>query len=237
MNYYKFTKEERYLNHLVLHSHDVPSAIGLLKGEMGIALVLVHYARINKCCNIEKSADFIIANVLKRVSNTTTTDFATGLSGIGWGIEYLVQNNYMKGCGAEILQDVDKQIMNIDFSRCNNYSLFNGLKGYLHYAIAHIQGANISNKKVFDSSFVYSLLEATRKSLKEFSKDIELKMLYENLHDCIAGNRNVYSMDLTKFIKQNKKLEKNDLTLYSGYAGKIELILKKHNEKARLHNR
>ena len=26
----KFPKEEEYLNHLILHSHDIPSAIGLL---------------------------------------------------------------------------------------------------------------------------------------------------------------------------------------------------------------
>lgn len=56
--YATFTKEEKMLNHLILHANDVPSAIGLLDGKMGIALVLAHYARCRKKKNIEHVADF-----------------------------------------------------------------------------------------------------------------------------------------------------------------------------------
>ena len=223
----KFPKEEEYLNHLILHSHDIPSAIGLLNGGTGIALVLMHYSRVRKCRYIEKSVDFLIENILKRISKTTKTEFASGLSGIGWGIEYLIQNKYMKGCGADLLLDIDKQIMNIDFSRCENYNLFDGLKGYLHYAIAHLQGANIAKKKVFDFAFVQSLVFATEKAIKANTKDSELETLYANLLECIAGKTEVYIMELERFINKNAINNRKDLTLYSGIAGWIELKLNK----------
>ena len=40
-----FTKEEKMLNHLILHANDVPNAIGLLDGKMGIAPDFITFLR------------------------------------------------------------------------------------------------------------------------------------------------------------------------------------------------
>ena len=40
----KFTRKEQLLNRLVLHSMDNASAIGLLHGQTGIAIVPARYA-------------------------------------------------------------------------------------------------------------------------------------------------------------------------------------------------
>ena len=186
-----FTKEEKMLNHLILHANDVPNAIGLLDGKMGIALVLAHYARCSRKKKIEHAADFLVENVMNQLTTTVSIDFANGLSGIGWGIEYLIQNNYMKGCGADILQDLDERIMQVDVTRIKDWSLEKGLLGILHYVLYHLQGANKSELRVFDKPYLASWL-----SILKDNEDLH-KLLQKGLDK----EKDFYKSDLLKFRK------------------------------------
>lgn len=208
-----FTKEEKMLNHLILHANDVPNAIGLLDGKMGIALVLAHYARYSRKKEIEHAADFLVENVMNQLTTTTSIEFANGLSGIGWGIEYLIQNNYMKGCGADILQDIDERIMQVDVTRIKDWSLEKGLLGILHYVFYHLQGVNKSGSTVFDDSYLTSW--------ESVLEDKEL--LYNQLQKGIHKEVDFYKPDLRMFIKQQSRVDTKRLSLKDGLAGKLEL--------------
>ena len=210
-----FTKEEKMLNHLILHANDVPNAIGLLDGKMGIALVLAHYARCSRKKKIEHAADFLVENVMNQLTTTVSIDFANGLSGIGWGIEYLIQNNYMKGCGADILQDLDERIMQVDVTRIKDWSLEKGLLGILHYVLYHLQGANKSELRVFDKPYLASWL-----SILKDNDDLH-KLLQKGLDK----EKDFYKSDLHIFIKQQSRVDTKKLSLGNGLAGKIELLM------------
>lgn len=210
-----FTKEEKILNHLILHANDVPNAIGLLDGKMGIALVLAHYARCSRKKKIEHAADFLVENVMNQLTTTVSIDFANGLSGIGWGIEYLIQNNYMKGCGADILQDLDERIMQVDVTRIKDWSLEKGLLGILHYVLYHLQGANKSELRVFDKPYLASWL-----SILKDNEDLH-KLLQKGLDK----EKDFYKSDLHIFIKQQSRVDTKKLSLGNGLAGKIELLM------------
>ena len=210
-----FTKEEKMLNHLILHANDVPNAIGLLDGKMGIALVLAHYARYSRKKEIEHAADFLVENVMNQLTTTTSIEFANGLSGIGWGIEYLIQNNYMKGCGADILQDIDERIMQVDVTRIKDWSLEKGLLGILHYVLYHLQGANKSELRVFDKPYLASWL-----SILKDNEDLH-KLLQKGLDK----EKDFYKSDLHIFIKQQSRVDTKKLSLGNGLAGKIELLM------------
>lgn len=210
-----FTKEEKMLNHLILHANDVPNAIGLLDGKMGIALVLAHYARCSRKKKIEHAADFLVENVMNQLTTTVSIDFANGLSGIGWGIEYLIQNNYMKGCGADILQDLDERIMQVDVTRIKDWSLEKGLLGILHYVLYHLQGANKSELRVFDKPYLASWL-----SILKDNEDLH-KLLQKGLDK----EKDFYKSDLHIFIKQQSRVYTKKLSLGNGLAGKIELLM------------
>ena len=210
-----FTKEEKMLNHLILHANDVPNAIGLLDGKMGIALVLAHYARCSRKKKIEHSADILVENVMNQLTTTVSIDFANGLSGIGWGIEYLIQNNYMKGCGADILQDLDERIMQVDVTRIKDWSLEKGLLGILHYVLYHLQGANKSELRVFDKPYLASWL-----SILKDNEDLH-KLLQKGLDK----EKDFYKSDLHIFIKQQSRVDTKKLSLGKGLAGKIELLM------------
>ena len=210
-----FTKEEKMLNHLILHANDVPNAIGLLDGKIGIALVLAHYARCSRKKKIEHAADFLVENVMNQLTTTVSIDFANGLSGIGWGIEYLIQNNYMKGCGADILQDLDERIMQVDVTRIKDWSLEKGLLGILHYVLYHLQGANKSELRVFDKPYLASWL-----SILKDNEDLH-KLLQKGLDK----EKDFYKSDLHIFIKQQSRVDTKKLSLGNGLAGKIELLM------------
>lgn len=210
-----FTKEEKMLNHLILHANDVPNAIGLLDGKMGIALILAHYARCSRKKKIEHAADFLVENVMNQLTTTVSIDFANGLSGIGWGIEYLIQNNYMKGCGADILQDLDERIMQVDVTRIKDWSLEKGLLGILHYVLYHLQGANKSELRVFDKPYLASWL-----SILKDNEDLH-KLLQKGLDK----EKDFYKSDLHIFIKQQSRVDTKKLSLGNGLAGKIELLM------------
>ena len=210
-----FTKEEKMLNHLILHANDVPNAIGLLDGKMGIALVLAHYARCSRKKKLEHAADFLVENVMNQLTTTVSIDFANGLSGIGWGIEYLIQNNYMKGCGADILQDLDERIMQVDVTRIKDWSLEKGLLGILHYVLYHLQGANKSELRVFDKPYLASWL-----SILKDNEDLH-KLLQKGLDK----EKDFYKSDLHIFIKQQSRVDTKKLSLGNGLAGKIELLM------------
>lgn len=208
-----FTKEEKMLNHLILHANDVPNAIGLLDGKMGIALVLAHYARCSRKKKIEHAADFLVENVMNQLTTTVSIDFANGLSGIGWGIEYLIQNNYMKGRGADILQNIDERIMQFDVTRFKDWSLEKGLLGILHYVLYHLQGANKSGSSVFDDSYL------------DFWKSVleDNELLYNQLQKGLHKEVDFYKPNLRMFIKQQSRVDTKRLSLKDGIAGKLEL--------------
>lgn len=211
-----FAKEEKMLNHLILHANDVPSAIGLLDGKMGIALVLAHYARCRKKKNIEHAADFLVESVMDQLTTTISIDFANGLSGIGWGIEHLIQNNYMKGCGVDILQNLDERIMQFDVTRIKDWSLEKGLLGILHYVLYHLQGANKSESTVFDNSY----LESWKSVLED--KELWYNQLQKGLHKEV----DFYKPDLRMFIKQQSRVDAKKLSLQEGLAGRLELLMR-----------
>lgn len=92
----KFTLEQKMLHYLMLHSCDV-ALPGLFHGKLGIALVLAEYAKYYKMKPIKKLSDALIEEALDNLCDQMTLGLASGLCGMGWGVEYLLQGGYMKG--------------------------------------------------------------------------------------------------------------------------------------------
>ena len=127
----------------------------------------------------------------------------------------LIQNNYMKGCGADILQDLDERIMQVDVTRIKDWSLEKGLLGILHYVLYHLQGANKSELRVFDKPYLASWL-----SILKDNEDLH-KLLQKGLDK----EKDFYKSDLHIFIKQQSRVDTKKLSLGNGLAGKIELLM------------
>lgn len=217
-----FTKGERLLHHLILHSYDTPEAIGLFNGMTGIMLVIAHYARVHKKKCLESVSDFLLDKIINSITNADSIYFGNGLAGIGWSIEYLVQNNYMKGCGVDLTSEIDKQIMQTNIKRITDNGIENGIVGLFHYLIAHIQGAMQQGKKAFDLQYLEDWHEVLSHKQELYPQQKQWKLMHETYINALQGS-NTYKLDLKQFIIPTQYPPMILLGLQKGLAGYLEL--------------
>ena len=98
-------------NTLILNTGTVLK-LGLLEGNMGIALFLFHYSQLNGNKLYRDFADELLDEVS---NNIMYTDFVNGLTGIAWCINHLIENKFIEA-DEDILDEVDASLKNISQS-------------------------------------------------------------------------------------------------------------------------
>jgi hypothetical protein len=184
---------------------------GLLYGKTGICLYYYISGRVYSNQQFTKYAEGLLDEICKNLPSTNI-NFDFGLGGIGWAIEYLVQNKYITGNTDEILQDIDVLLLK---QLTINDGLFNlnfvdGTSGYLYYLIYRLQ--NQSRNKKFSSlvklnkeMFIH-LINQTEKHLiagfASINKDVSFD-LFSGLPLSIILLRKAYNLGI-----YNEKIEK-----------------------------
>src|SRR5450759_41468 len=85
---------QRIANVLLLNASFIDN-LGLLNGKMGIAIFFFHYSRYTGNKAFEDFAGELIDEIYEEISTLTPMNFEDGLTGIGWGIEYLIRHNFV----------------------------------------------------------------------------------------------------------------------------------------------
>ena len=129
---------KRISNHLILNTGFIDN-LGLYNGKMGIIIFLCHYARYINDNSYNDFAGILIEQIYEEIHDKMYFDMEDGLCGIGWGIEYLIQNKFMEGNSQEILQEIDAKIMERDPLRLSDKSLHTGTGGILLYSVYRFQ--------------------------------------------------------------------------------------------------
>ena len=135
-----FSFEQRMVHHLILKSPFI-NDLGLFHGKMGIALFFFEYGRSTGCDVYTDIAEELLDDIWALIDAELSISFESGLSGIGWGIEYLLQNRFISGDGNEVCEEMDRIIMQTDLCRLDDQCLDTGLEGLFYYVSARIQGA------------------------------------------------------------------------------------------------
>lgn len=113
---------------------------GLMQGNTGLCLYFYQLARSSNSAEYEQLADDMLDKIFANLSTSALADFENGLAGIGWGIEYLVQNGFAEGNADEILEEVDNKVFKtLNEENIATFELGNGLTGYLFYLIARLK--------------------------------------------------------------------------------------------------
>lgn len=113
---------------------------GLLCGATGLCIFFYQLARATNNVDYEKIADDLLDKVFASLSLSSPSDFENGLAGIGWGIEYLVQNGFAEGDTDVILEEVDNKVFrSLNENNSTSFELANGLTGYLFYLISRLK--------------------------------------------------------------------------------------------------
>ena len=100
---------KRIANTLVVNIQNVDNR-GLFNGKTGIAVFLYYYARYSGISVYSDVADDLIEDISNSLNSTGSVDFETGLTGIGWGFQHLLDNQFVEGDADDILSDVDEHI-------------------------------------------------------------------------------------------------------------------------------
>lgn len=139
-----FNEEKRTIHTLIMRAMNSRS-IGLFDGKMGVAIAFYHLARHSDNVVYERYADVLLDSVMNSVTQDADLSLATGLSGIGWGIEYLLQSGFAQGDSSEICEQIDRRIMLYDPRRMSETSL----DDLIHYILMHCK-----NRVMFDSQYI-----------------------------------------------------------------------------------
>lgn len=175
----RFDENERIAHVLMLKSFFL-SDIGIFGGQTGVALAMSKFYEHKKN---EIFSDFVfdlLELVISKTSKGLPFSFSNVLSGIGWGIEYLIQHKLVEGESVEICEEIDHKIMETDPRRIADYSLETGLEGLLHYVVYHLQGAMKQKSRLpFDNTYLSDIYSVC-KTVKSKNMSETLKQLSDN---------------------------------------------------------
>ena len=122
----------RIANHQMLHGSFCGDP-GILNGKMGVVIFFFHYARHTGNALYEDFAGEMLDEVLEDLHDEVPIRFSNGLSGIGWGIEYLAQHQFVELSADEALQEIDNKVMERDLLRMKDVSWETGAQGIAAY--------------------------------------------------------------------------------------------------------
>jgi len=140
--------DQKIINNLLLNASFIDN-IGLMHGKMGISIFFFHLARQTKNQIYEDYAGELIDEIYEEITANTPVDFENGLAGIGWGIEYLVQNKFIEADTDEVLEEFDNRIFKeLIYNTPKEIGLLNGLIGIGAYFLKRIQNPSSNDEKI-----------------------------------------------------------------------------------------
>ena len=155
IEYMPFTQEEQIIHHLMLNASSFKRN-GLFYGTLGIVIAFFECGRYR---NNPVYIDYAIElqnSLPKKLDDKMSRDFAAGLCGFGWGIEYMIQKQFIDSKNIiDTCSAVDEKIMMIDIRRMNDLSLETGMEGLLHYVMIRLAGTKTRNEpRPFDNTYL-----------------------------------------------------------------------------------
>lgn len=102
---------------ILLLDNNSSSNLGVVNGKMEAVLFFYKYAHYSGKTFYSKYAGELLDKIFEEVSVSTPIGFPNGLTGIGWGIDYLVKDNFVEADSDEVLADIDKIIFKYCFNQ------------------------------------------------------------------------------------------------------------------------
>ena len=182
---------QRIIRHLMLQA-SFTSNVGLYHGKMGIVLLFAHYGRFMENTLYGDFAGELLDEIYEDIHSDTPIDFENGLCGIGWAIEYLLQNGFMEGDSDEVLFEIDRKIMERDILRINDTSFRTGLGGVSCYIQKRINSPNRTcHLKPFDEMYIKNWKYAV-----PFPKIVDDNCILSSIIKTVPAGDNIHSWEL-----------------------------------------
>lgn len=154
--------------HLIINASFLDDP-GLYNGKMGIVLFFAHYAKWSgkEICN--DFASKLLDEVYAQIHTDTPINFSKGLCGIGWGMEYLLQNDFLEGNSNDILAAIDEKVMERDPLRMQDAQFETGASGILYYVITRIISSSHPKEEIsFDRNYLQAWEAVMEQEIKAY---------------------------------------------------------------------
>jgi len=158
---------------------------GLIGSDMGISIFLYQYAKINKDKTFEMVADFFLDYFCIKDDKHIPINFGDGKTGVGWCIEYLVQNGFCEGDTDVLLENVDRDLFKtLNVQKQFTLDLLNGLTGYLMYIVSRLNDkrGSVSTHTEINKSSLRMIINQIDKLMPDYfdiiTKDISFDLLW-----------------------------------------------------------
>ncbi|MCL2651251.1 MAG: hypothetical protein FWD60_09555 [Candidatus Azobacteroides sp.] len=190
---------------------------GLLHGKMGIIIFFFHYARYMGDATFEDHAMVLMDEIQEQVLKQPGMDYANGLAGIGSGIEYLSQNNFIEANTNEILEDFDERLFDeTSLGNHTNAGLHTGLTGLGRYFLLRIAGRDANDEHVGTLNNKMQLIRITDILDRMFFslKEEETEDVFRFL--CDMNKTNLYpakTLKLLNHFSQNNMLRSRQMKI------------------------
>lgn len=103
-------KIKYYSNRLMFYA-SICENLTLFYGKMGLIIYYMQCSQIMGSETYKKFAEDLMEDIYMDISSVSTLSFCNGLSGIAWGILYLIEHEYMTGNADIVLKDIDEIII------------------------------------------------------------------------------------------------------------------------------
>ena len=180
---------------------------GLWKGKMGMSVFFFLLSRYTANRWYEAFAGELLDDVCNGLSQYCSVTFDEGLCGIGWTIEFLKKEGFVEGDTDEILEEVDKKVMERDVRRITDFSLETGLAGIAAYVRSRLDSERASGGgQPFDTAYLADLDSACRKHNIEWKSDA-------------YSTTNLWKTILTQLPAKDEQAWQKGLTIIEGNNG------------------
>ncbi|MBD5293477.1 MAG: glycosyltransferase [Bacteroides sp.] len=131
----------------IIQFYSSTTSSGVCNGMLAGLITLIHYQANNPN---NKEIKHLINTLLKRIPSairTTEVTFQDGLSGIGWGLIYLISNNLISESFHKELLLIDQIISEYPLTEVITTGFFNGIGGIIAYVATRLQFSVSTNTK------------------------------------------------------------------------------------------
>lgn len=136
MEYFEFMTEEYQLieNQINKLKSSQDMDLSLYTGKTGTAIAYFLLAQINNHSTNHQKGEDLLIEVMTNLNYITNTKFTTGLTGIGWAIEFMSQKEMIKVNTDKVLYDFDDLLFKqVSCYKSKSLSLDEGLLGTAYY--------------------------------------------------------------------------------------------------------
>jgi len=143
---------------------------GLKNGKMGKAIFFFHHAKETGHKVYEDYAFGLIDEITGLLNNETPVDYETGLAGIGAGIEYLVQNGFVKADTDDILEDIE-ELIHLHIPYTTDGTVLAGIGLYLLSRIQNPAGGDHKLTTLENKLFLIYVIDLTERFYPQQSEE------------------------------------------------------------------